>query len=395
MLAWSGRIGSDPADSKQDALQKRLLVALSLIPLPTAIVWSVVYLAAGAGFAGLMAAAAAVANLANLAWFARRRRFHLHRFIQLLVILLLPWLIMLGLGGFTSSSAVIMWSALAPLAALVLGDLRQAIFWLAAFAVLLVAGAVAEPYLTPAPLPEVFVTWFFALNIGTVIAIGFAVLHYFVRQRNFLEARAEMLLLNVLPKEISDALQDEQRTIAAQHDSASILFADLVDFTSMAASMTPLALVGLLNEVFQCFDTLVERYGLEKIKTIGDCYMVAAGVPRARDDHAPAIVRLALDMQVAVAEQRFAGRQLAFRIGINSGPVVAGVIGRKKFIYDLWGNAVNVASRMETQGRSGAIQIARGTYDLVGETFVCEPLGSINIKGAGEVETWHVVGERS
>ena len=120
---------------------------------------------------------------------------------------------------------------------------------------------------------------------------------------------------------------------------------------------------------------MVEKYDLEKIKTIGDSYMVAAGVPRPRPDHAKAIVQLALDMRVAVAQHKFGGRQLAFRIGINSGPVVAGVIGRKKFIYDLWGDTVNVASRMESHGQSGAIQITRRTYDLIKDEFVCEAKG--------------------
>ncbi len=154
--------------------------------------------------------------------------------------------------------------------------------------------------------------------------------------------------------------------------------------------MTPKELIDLLNEVFLCFDGLVEKYDLEKIKTIGD-YMVASGVPRSRPDHAIALVELALDMQAAVACRSFGGRQLAFRIGINSGPVVADVIGRKKFIYDLWGEAVNLASRMESHGRAQCIQITRSTYELVKDTFDCEAIGTIDVKGAGQMEVWHVV----
>ena len=154
-------------------------------------------------------------------------------------------------------------------------------------------------------------------------------------------------------------------------------------------------LVDLLNEVFQCFDGLVEKYDLEKIKTIGDCYMVASGVPRPRPDHAVALVNLALDMQAVIAERRFGGRQLAFRIGINSGPVVAGVIGRKKFIYDLWGEAVNLASRMESHGRSRCVQITRSTHDLINDSFDCEALGLMDVKGAGPTEVWHVIGRRT
>ena len=203
-----------------------------------------------------------------------------------------------------------------------------------------------------------------------------------------------MLLLNILPKEISDALKAERRTIADQYTAVSILFADVVGFTPMAAKMTPMELVGLLNQVFLCFDGLVEKYDLEKIKTIGDCYMVASGVPRRRSDHATALVDLALDMHAAVAGTRFGGRQLSFRIGINSGPVVAGIIGRKKFTYDLWGESVNLASRMESHGRARCIQITRSTYELVKDAFYCEAMGLIEVKGAGQMAVWHVLGSR-
>jgi adenylate cyclase len=158
--------------------------------------------------------------------------------------------------------------------------------------------------------------------------------------------------------------------------------------------MTPIELVELLNEVFSQFDRLVEKYGLEKIKTIGDCYMVASGVPRARHDHAQALLGMALEMQAFVSANQFLGRQLEFRIGLNSGPVVAGVIGRKKFIYDLWGDAVNTASRMESHGVGGTIQITRATYELVKDAFVCEPQGTLNVKGKGEMEVWFVTGCR-
>jgi adenylate cyclase len=268
------------------------------------------------------------------------------------------------------------------------------LLWIVGFLLLLIVSAVLEPSLKPPELPEAFVTWFFVLNLGAVIAVVFALLYYFVAQRNFFQQRSETLLLNILPKEISDALKVDRSAIAAHYDSASVLFADVVGFTPMAAAMAPLRLVNLLNEVFSVFDDLVEKHGLEKIKTIGDCYMVAAGAPRERADHAPALVQLALDMREAVASRTFGGETLAFRIGVNSGPVVAGVIGRKKFIYDLWGETVNLASRMESHGQSGAIQITRSTYDLVGAEFDCESAGTIQVKGAGALEVWRVIGRK-
>ena len=199
------------------------------------------------------------------------------------------------------------------------------------------------------------------------------------------------MLLNILPKDISEALKSGRSAIATHHDAVSILFADVVGFTPLSATMPPLPLVNLLNEVFQGIDDLIEKHGLEKIKTIGDCYMVAAGVPRARPDHATALLEFALDVQEMVSTRIFAGQRLALRIGVNSGPVVAGVIGRKKFIYDLWGDAVNMASRMESHGESGTIQVTRATYELVRDAFVCEPKGKIKVKGADEVEAWRVI----
>jgi guanylate cyclase len=236
---------------------------------------------------------------------------------------------------------------------------------------------------------------FYALNIGGVISIAFLMLFYFVAQKNRFQEKSELLLLNVLPKEIAEILKGEQQSIADYFEEASILFADVVEFTPLSRSIEPRELIGLLEEVFFCFDLLVEKHGLEKIKTIGDCYMVAAGVPRPRADHAQALARLALDMRGAVAQRTFGGRRLAFRIGMNSGPVVAGVIGRKKFIYDLWGEAVNIASRMESHGTSGMISITRATHQLIKDQFVCEGGGMVQIKGMGDMEVWRLIAEKS
>jgi len=204
--------------------------------------------------------------------------------------------------------------------------------------------------------------------------------------------KSEGLLNNILPAAISVQLKNNRGTIADYIDGASILFADVVDFTPMSATMTPEELVELLNEVFSDFDVLTEKYGLEKIKTIGDCYMVASGVPQPRDDHAQVLTQMALEMQERVNNHAYNGHKLAFRIGINSGPVVAGVIGRKKFSYDLWGDTVNTASRMESHGYGGHIQITRATYALIKDDFICEPQGTVDVKGKGEMEIWHVSG---
>jgi class 3 adenylate cyclase len=209
------------------------------------------------------------------------------------------------------------------------------------------------------------------------------------------EEKSNRLLLNLLPREIAATLKEREGIIAEHFDDVSILFADLADFTSISARMKPHEVVGLLNEIFSHFDDLAGQYGLEKIKTIGDCYMVAAGVPQGRNDHAQVLVRVGLAMLSYMEERRFGGRRISLRVGINSGPVVAGVIGRKKFIYDLWGDTVNVASRMESHGTSGRLQITDSTHELIRKDFFCEPKGSISVKGKGLMPVWHVVAEKA
>ena len=251
-------------------------------------------------------------------------------------------------------------------------------------------------------LSPVTVTAFFVLNIGVISAIAVILLYYFVGQKNVLFAllrreqeKSDNLLLNVLPKEIAVILKNESRTIADKIEAVSVLFADVVGFTPLSAEMAPAEMVELLNEVFSYFDSLVAQYDLEKIRTIGDNYMVVAGAPRPRSDHAQALAQMALDMRDYCNDRLLRpGRPLAFRIGINSGPVMAGVIGRTKFHYDVWGDVVNTASRMESHGLPGKIQVTQATYELINSEFICEPRGLVSVKGKGDMNTWYLLNRR-
>jgi len=206
-------------------------------------------------------------------------------------------------------------------------------------------------------------------------------------------ARSDSLLLNVLPAAIAERMKRGESSIADHHDNVTMLFADVVGFTPLSGKLSPEEAVELLAEVFTYFDALVEKYEIEKIRTIGDGYYVAAGVPSERSDHATIVAAMALEMSdFATHVQIPLADQLQIRIGINSGPVVAGVIGIKKFQYDLWGDAVNVASRMESHGVPGRIQVTSTTYNLIKDQFYCEPRGSIEVKGKGEMETWFLEG---
>ena len=200
--------------------------------------------------------------------------------------------------------------------------------------------------------------------------------------------RSEQLLLNILPKSIAERLKDGETTIADSFNNVSVLFADLAGFTRLSTQVPPDEIVALLNRIFSAFDDLAEQYGLEKIKTIGDCYMAAAGLPVPREDHAVATAHMALDMLHIINNSRFGNLQLTLRLGINSGPVVAGIIGNKKFIYDLWGDAVNTANRMESHGLPNQIQVSETTYELLKAKFLLEPRGEIDVSGKGLMKTF-------
>jgi guanylate cyclase len=402
-LAWLAGIGADPQDDADTRADKALLVLVSVLILPVSLLWAVLYLAFGSPVGWVPLGYTAVL-LASIVVFSRTRDFPTFLRTGQLAILFAPTLSMIPLGGFLDSGGVGLWGILAPLAALVFSDVRSAARWYVAYVVVFLgSGLAGELWGGASPaIPRWFTTTMLGLNVAVCGTIVFTLLAVFARQRRDAlaalreeQARAESLLLNILPRSIADRLKAETRTIADHVNAVSILFADVVDFTPLAERLPPAEVVGVLDQLFSHFDGLAERYGLEKIKTIGDCYMVAAGVPAPRSDHAQALALMALDMQAAmrtVDEVRHLGLEL--RIGINSGPVVAGVIGRKRFLYDLWGDAVNTASRMESHGTSGRIQITRATKELLEDEFVCESRGTISLKGKGETETWYLVGPR-
>jgi class 3 adenylate cyclase len=208
--------------------------------------------------------------------------------------------------------------------------------------------------------------------------------------------QADRVLYNVLPETIAERLKQNQETIAEEFNSASVLFADIVNFTPISARFAPNEVFDMLNDLFSRFDELVDKYDVEKIQVAGDAYMVAAGVPNPRPDHATVLARLALDMLDCVKTVKYleGKHPIEIRIGLNSGSLMAGVIGRKKYYYALWGDMVNIASRMQSHGTSGKIQITREMYELVKDDFVCEYIGRINVKGKGPMEAWHLLAKK-
>ncbi|MCS7212025.1 MAG: adenylate/guanylate cyclase domain-containing protein [Chloroherpetonaceae bacterium] len=207
--------------------------------------------------------------------------------------------------------------------------------------------------------------------------------------------RSEQLLRNILPKAIAERMKRGETTIADSHDEVTVLFADIVGFTQLSSSTSPEFVVAILNDVFAYFDDLCEKYGLEKIKTIGDSYMAVSGVPEAKRDHAIAAAETALEMLDSLNKLELARMgHLSMRIGLSTGSVIAGVIGKKKFIYDLWGDTVNIASRMESQGVGGKIQVSESSYKLLRHRYIFEGPGKIHVRGIGEMLTYFLIGRK-
>ena len=330
------------------------------------------------------------------AWLLRSRRgvqavaaFHI--VVVFLDIAGVSW----SLGGLTASGGFMVWGIISPLAAMMFLPRPAIIATSGAYLVLLALSWLVQP--TGAlvqPLDPALQPLFTAANLVGGAALALLTLGYFHGKLRAEQRRADDLLLNMLPARIAETLKREPGTIAEHHDGASILFADLVGFTPMCRELSPTQVVDVLNEVFSRFDALAARFGVEKIKTIGDSYMAAAGVPDDNPRHAVLLAAMGLEMVRAARQTTVLGRQLQVRVGVSSGPVVAGVIGQRKFIYDLWGDAVNLASRMESHGATGQVRVTAATHALIAPTFECTCLGPLPIKGVGTIEVWQVDGWR-
>ena|SRR3989338_8680760 len=385
-----------------------MVVAESLI----CVFWIFAFSGLGDGYAvmAIFPYAYIVISYASLLLFYHFQRFEYFTFTQLVMLLVMPFFMQWIIGGFAASSGIAIWGVLAPVGALMILGTRQSTPWfLLFFGLTAFSWFMNDLFLGYAlPIPKHTQMLFFLTNIGGLATILYFLMRYFETQKERVmreldrkngeleveQGRSDRLLLNVLPKSVADRLKQNQRRIADSFDSVTIMFADLVEFTRISAGMAPDDLVDLLNQVFSRFDALAEKYGVEKIKTIGDAYMVVSGAPELRPDHAEAIANLAIDMQQALTElTKTSGKTLMMRIGINSGPVVAGVIGSTKFSYDLWGDTVNMASRMEQYGVSNVIQVTEATYQLIADKFRFEKREPIEVKGKGKVQSYFLVGK--
>lgn len=391
-------VGVAETDTDNTRAQKAGLTLAAVLITLLAIIWVGTYWVLGLRQAAAIPFAYQLASVASLVVFARTKSYRFLRFSQTAMMTILPFLLQWTLGGYVASSAVSLWALVAAIGTLFFFTADESIPWFVAFVVLTLLSGLLEPTLarSPAAIPDPVRIAFFVLNVTGVSLTAYVLLQYAVRARDEAFARSEGLLLNVLPKSIAERLKRTPGVIAEAHAEVTVLFADVVDFTPFTERTEPQRVVGVLDEIFSGFDTLAERHGLEKIKTIGDAYMVAAGLPEPRADHAEAMAEMALDMQAEFGRICTPlGLDLAIRIGMDSGPVIAGVIGRHKFTYDLWGDTVNTASRMESHGLAGRIQVSEAAYRRLCDRYEFEERGEIEMKGKGRRLAYLLVGRRA
>jgi adenylate cyclase len=404
-------IGALSSDSDELRVRKAVLALSSTLMASLSFIWVATYASLGLWVSAAIPFAYQLASAASIYTFARLRRYLLFRRSQLLMSLLLPFALQWSLGGFEASSAVCLWAITSPFGALLFVGARQAAPWFVAFVGLVVVSAAIDPALADgaADIPRGVVIAFFALNILGPATTAYALLQYFVRAREralaelarehhsleLEQARSERLLLNVLPEPVAARLKQHEGVIADDIPDATVLFADIVGFTPLAERLSASEVVSLLDRVFARWDEVAADHGVEKIKTIGDAYMVAGGIPLPRDDHAEAIAEMALAMGKEVARcSAETGLPLEIRIGIDTGSVVAGVIGRAKFIYDVWGDTVNTASRMESHAAPGTIQVTERTYERLRHHYELRRRDTIEIKGKGSMTCYVLVSRR-
>jgi class 3 adenylate cyclase len=390
------RVGVRPGDEADVVQRKQTLTIGALTMTLLAVVWIATYLVLARPLSAAIPFLYQVVSTVGLLAFARTGEFAPFRATQLTLMLSLPFLLQWTLGGFENSSAVSLWGLIAAFAAVYLHETRGAVLWFAGFIALVIVSGLLDPTLasTSTPIPQPVRVTFFVLNLSAVSFTAYLLLQHFVRQREAARAASESLLLNILPRPIAERLKLGEQVIADAYPDVTVLFADLVDFTPFVAHTRPERLVQVLDRVFSAFDDLSDRHGVEKVKTIGDAYMVVGGAPTPMPGHCRAVAELALDM-IAEGERCVAeGFDVRLRIGIDSGPVIAGVIGRRKFIYDLWGDTVNTASRMESHGTPGRIQVTPAVEEKLRGVFRFERREPIEVKGKGRMTTFFLLGPR-
>ena len=409
------------SDSEQDKLRKTLLIFASAAMGLGSMLWLVIYQVMGIKFSATVPFFYILATAVSLTIYLWTINFDIFRLIQLSLFLFVPFVMQWSIGSYVSSSGVMLWALLAPIGAILVFSARESIPWFVAYVILAGISGVFDFYLAselPKNVTMQSIAVFFALNFVAMSSIIYVLITYFMRQREKLQSalneqhvllqaeqeKSERLLLNILPASIAGRLKASHNTIADGFADVTVMFADIKDFTRLAGGQPPIVIVESLNRVFSHFDGLAEKYGLEKIKTIGDAYMVAGGLiersgPELATDalgHTHAMLSMALDMLDYMESLSPIGDvRLKLHIGVSTGPVVAGVIGIKKFIYDLWGDTVNLASRVTDEAQEGTVLVDANTYQRMKGLYDFDDPETLDVRGKGKVIAYRLVHRRN
>ena len=407
--------GIDPSDSEDLRLNKSLLMFATGLASVASMLWLVIYWSLGPQLSSNLPFAFQILLATNLAIYLKWGNFDFFRLSQLSLFLFFPFVVQWSIGNFISASGITIWGLLAPVGAILFMGTRESFAWFAAYLFLLAMSGFFDFHLasvemqTKQQIPIKTAVVFFALNFAAVSTIVFLLLRFATvekqkaqerlneahRMLQIEQERSERLLLNILPGSVAERLKNSNQTIADGFADVTVMFADIVNFTHVAEGMAPTQVFAMLNRIFSSFDELAEKHGMEKIKTIGDAYMVAGGLNDGEKDYSDSIADMALAMRELLRRDFTVNdSHLEVRIGIGTGPVVAGVVGKKKFIYDLWGDTVNIASRITSEGVPGMIQVDTTTWRRLKERFDFHEPQTIYLKGKGETEVHRLIGRK-
>ena len=400
------------AVSPEEKLSGDMLVFSTSLMMVASMLWLAVYWSFGQRFSTLIPLIFLLASLCTIVFFLKTRKLHIFCIVQLALFLFTPFTLQWTMGNFVNSSGVSLWALLAPVGAIVILGTRESVPWFVAYIFLTALSGMFD-YVLPLDMRQLdmrTVAVFFVLNFVSISAMVYVLLWYFSREkaklREAVEAQtqaaslekdlSDRLLLNILPEPIAIRLKRQETNIADGHADVTVMFADIVNFTHMSEEMSPNETVHLLNDIFSEFDMLAEKYHIEKIKTIGDAYMAAGGLRDAKAQYVDAMADMSLQMQAFVSRYTAPnGETMSLRIGMATGPVVAGVIGRRKFSYDLWGDTVNVAARMSSEAQPGLTQVDAVTFRRLHNRYAFDEMQQIHVKGKGQMQVYNLIGPRA
>lgn len=400
------------SDTEEEKLRKNVLIFACGCMNVGVVAWLALYWAMGLQFSTTVPLAYQLVSVLSLGVYLATGGFATFRATQLSLFLFVPFIMQWSIGSYITSSGVMLWALLAPIGAAFFQGWRQSIPWFVAYIVLTGVSGFFDYFLgvgKESGTPVKTIAVFFGLNFAAISTIVYLLVRYFVDENEKIKARlarehqllaeeqekSERLLLNILPGPIAERLKQRQSPIADGLADVTVMFADIVNFTKLTEELAPKEMVALLNEVFSNFDHLAEKHGLEKIKTIGDAYMVAGGLGDGGNaDYVRAVADLALEIRELIAgHPTFRHQNIGLHIGIGTGPVVAGVMGTKRLTYDLWGDTVNVASRLTSEGVAGRIQVDKTTYNRLRSRYHFEGPHAIMVKGKGEMSVYRLIGK--